>query len=524
MEVLCSLQGRYPHYRCGVHRGYVGTIRANDRRRRRGTRIHLDRKSSIYVRAFRAERAEGRQHRSCQSIDGRPSRRPSRHLEAYGADPRGSIRPYATARSACPTPHIHPTSCSPQWTPTAPDPSPPSLALAPTTRINGTRGLRALRTDTPAIRQLVDRSLGAPPCGAIVTGASEPWLLPKNIGGPPEIDADAVVARYEPVRTDQRWRDVEHELMHRYLRAMEPQSIEQLRHFATIIARAIFHARDRGMTPDPETLFSERFINDFVGFGLPGSTDRTRTNYRSAMRKAGQMLLRKPPRRRSIPEWERSRIAPPYTEADLIALWASVSSQTTELRRRFLECWLVLAVGAGLRTQEMRFVEAADITDLGDVMLITIRPPRARTVPLRHEFNNRLRSILNRYPSGVLIGPFRASQRDPMISVRSRLTMPAWAPTPTTERMRSTWILALLEEQIPLIRFLEYSGLERYRFEDAIPYMRDRRSDADADLRRAAGIHPSDFPAPPANGAAAPPPPGTHHRAPLRTTEGQTNP
>ncbi len=172
---------------------------------------------------------------------------------------------------------------------------------------------------------------------------------------------------------------------------------------------------------------------------------------------------------------------PPQHRAAVLArrssgIDAAVALQTRRLRIRFFDAWVCLCAGAGLRNTELRYIAAADITDDDGVLLVHVRPPRERIVPLRREYSNRVRALMAAHPDQPLAGPFRPQQRDPLLRARSRLQIPEAAANPHTERFRSTWLIRLLNDGFPLNRILEYGGQATYRFDNTIPSSTNERT------------------------------------------------
>jgi hypothetical protein len=175
------------------------------------------------------------------------------------------------------------------------------------------------------------------------------------------------------------------------------------------LSRHLFWAHELGLDLTPEVLLSERHINAFVATGLGSVSIRTRKAYRTGLRRVARGTLRKPPRERKYPTWNHRGIAPPYTRDDLADIDAAVAVQTTQLRARFFDSWVCLCAGAGVRNTELRYISAADITEDDGMLLVHVRPPRERTVPLRREYNDRVRVLMAAHPDQPLAGPFRRS-------------------------------------------------------------------------------------------------------------------
>ncbi|KTR41652.1 hypothetical protein NS263_04025 [Curtobacterium oceanosedimentum] len=317
--------------------------------------------------------------------------------------------------------------------------------------------------------------------------AVEPRYLARVKGGPPEVDANALLTRYVPSRWSPFWETTGRHLLREWILQTDIATMPTFLATQQALSRQLFWAHELGLELTPEVLLSERHINAFVATGLGSVSDSTRKAYRTGLRRVARGTLRKVPQDRKHPTWNHRSIAPPYTQDELAGIDAAVTLQTTQLRTRFFDAWVCLCAGAGLRNTELRYIAAADVTDDDGVLLVHVRPPRERIVPLRREYSNRVRALMAAHPDQPLAGPFRPQQRDPLLRARSRLQIPEAVANPHTERFRSTWLIRLLNDGFPLNRILEYGGQATYRFDNTIPYLDERKDLARADLRRAAG-------------------------------------
>ena len=314
-----------------------------------------------------------------------------------------------------------------------------------------------------------------------------PVLLSRVKGGPLEIDAATLLGRYTPSRWSPFWDTTGKHLLREWILQTDITTMPTFLAVQQALSRQIFWAHELGLDLTPEVLLSERHINAFVATGLGSISNNTRKAYRTSLRRVARGTLRKVPQERKHPTWNHRGIAPPYTPDELADIDAAVLLQTTRLRTRFFDSWVCFCVGAGVRNTELRYIARSDITEDDGMLLVHIRSPRERIVPLRREYADRVRALMAAHPEEPLAGPFRPDQRDPLLPVRSRLAIPDLVSKPDTERFRSTWLVRLLDDGFPLNRILEYGGQASYRFDSTIPYLDERKDMARADLRRAAG-------------------------------------
>lgn len=77
------------------------------------------------------------------------------------------------------------------------------------------------------------------------------------------------------------------------------------------------------------------------------------------------------------------RAMKPYTPAEVTRLLWWAHRQVSALRRQGLAAAVALGVGAGLRGTEMLTVRSSDVRLRGDHVIVTVRGPSARQVPVR---------------------------------------------------------------------------------------------------------------------------------------------
>jgi len=321
------------------------------------------------------------------------------------------------------------------------------------------------------------------------TEPNERLLLPLVKGTEPTFSAYDLIDAYVPMHWNPRWEDTGRPLLRQWMLAVFPL-IGSVGHFEAHMRASsrIFHFGElTGLSLDAETLLSDRTINAFLVDGLGNVTSATRMAYRTSLRNLAKVTLKRPPRWRPDPKWSKEAIAAPYLPDEMASLWALVRTQRTVRLRRYMAGWMGLAVGAGLRNTETRYITGSHFSAHQGVLLVHVPGPRARTVPLRRDVVRHLEPLIEQFPDEVLCGPFTPQQREPMTISRNRLEIPAWAPAVSTERFRSTWIVNLLDDNVPIQRVLEYAGQTSFRFDTTVKYLSDRKEKADADLRRAAG-------------------------------------
>jgi integrase len=205
-------------------------------------------------------------------------------------------------------------------------------------------------------------------------------------------------------------------------------------------------------------LFTEKVVNRFIETGLDDKKPNTKGTYRSALRRRGKRINKRGGWEPQGKQLARVHTKPPYTTAEVAILRQLPSVQSTELRRDRLATVIGLGLGAGLDGRDLPGLTAANITTTETGMTVRVtRKGRERTVPVLPGYRSLVAHALKLDP-GTTIVPngdnavgnlFRNAHSDKIIIQASRL--------------RSTWIVAQLNRQIPLPVLLRAAALRSAR-------------------------------------------------------------
>jgi hypothetical protein len=133
-------------------------------------------------------------------------------------------------------------------------------------------------------------------------------------------------------------------------------------------------------------------------------------------------------------------------------------------KRRSAHQLLGLCGGAGLRPTELFVARPEDVNERDDGLVVTVRGPQARTVPVHPGWESALRiGIAGTDPGVRLFRPQLKSAKSGLTS----LMQPFSKRHPTSYALRATWLLAMLEnfttkEVMQLGGFNSGEGLNRY--------------------------------------------------------------
>jgi hypothetical protein len=143
----------------------------------------------------------------------------------------------------------------------------------------------------------------------------------------------------------------------------------------------------------------------------------------------------------------------PYTrdEQDEIRRWAN--GQSTEQNRRTARAVAALSLGCGLTAIELMQVRGCDLHVLEDGLMGVV--VAGRTVPVLKEWEEELRSLADGDAGEYVVRPSRRRTGLGCLKAIAQLGY----PTPSTQRMRATWLLAHVNAGTHIPTLIEASGL-----------------------------------------------------------------
>ena len=189
------------------------------------------------------------------------------------------------------------------------------------------------------------------------------------------------------------------------------------------------------------------------GPGLSGPARRTlRTNLRFI---AGRVVPQLVPADTPLP---RERAKAPYTRAEIDGYLALADAQPAAARRMRAAGLVCLGAGAGLIRSGLRAVRGADvICRCGDVM-VTVRGPRPRAVPVLARYQDRLPASAAFAGQDLVTGGTDPARRNITTPLARSLSGGTGLPRLEGSRLRATW-LAEAAQLIGLATFMHAAGI-----------------------------------------------------------------
>ena len=235
----------------------------------------------------------------------------------------------------------------------------------------------------------------------------------------------------------------------------EPEGRERAKNLLWAAGRLADWALPLGLEAVPEVLLhpstAERFTR--CAPGLSGVARRTlRTNLRFIGRQVVPQLY---PADLPLP---RERSKQPYSPQEISGFVALADAQPTAGRRMRAAGLVCLGAGAGLIRGDLRDVHGTDVACRSGGVVVTVRGPRPRAVPVLARYHGRLLAAARFAGDGLVLcgtDPGRRNLTNPLVNA---LDGGGGLPRLDTGRLRATW-LRDCAELLGLATFMHAAGI-----------------------------------------------------------------
>jgi len=260
-----------------------------------------------------------------------------------------------------------------------------------------------------------------------------------------------------------------------------PLSARDARRLLTPVAQYVAWQWMSGVPLDRQEMFTRPGAKSFIRTQTKHLKFKTREHYEWIL---DQVIAAVVGPREEPPKVVSGRAAPvkPYTLAEEHAYRVMVRNQATAHRRQNGEVLLALGFGAGLVAGDIIAITGEHVVQVCDGVEIHVPGPRARVVPVFAEWEAIVLSAATRVGSGRLFLPSRP-ELDPGDVSGFITTLQGRESRVSAQRMRSTWILRLLDAGINVNIVLATSGMSTPQ--SLVPYVQFMSPVPDAEARSA---------------------------------------
>jgi hypothetical protein len=216
-----------------------------------------------------------------------------------------------------------------------------------------------------------------------------------------------------------------------------PEGRERAKNLLWAAGKLADYAMPLGLEAVPEVLLhpsvTERFTR--CAPGLSGAARRTlRTNLRFIGRRVVPQFY---PADVPLP---RGRSKQPYSPAEIAGFLALADAQPTQERRMRAAALVCLGAGAGLIRGDLRDVRGADVCCRSGGVLVDVRGPRARAVPVLAAYHARLLDAASFAGNALICGGTDPERRNLTCRLTGSLDGGGGLPRLDTSRLRATWL------------------------------------------------------------------------------------
>lgn len=234
-----------------------------------------------------------------------------------------------------------------------------------------------------------------------------------------------------------------------------PEGRERAKNLLWAAGKLAGYALPLGLEPVPEVLLHPSSVERFTRCA-PGLTGVARRTLRTNLRFIG---------RRVVPQFypadvplPRERSKQPYSRADISGFLALADAQPTAARRMRAAALVCLGAGAGLIRADLRDVRGSDVCCRSGGVIVAVRGPRARAVPVLSRYQDRLLAAARFAGTGLACGGTDPGRRNVTNPLAAALDGGGGLPRLETSRLRATW-LADCGEALGLATFMRAAGI-----------------------------------------------------------------
>lgn len=309
--------------------------------------------------------------------------------------------------------------------------------------------------------------------------APDPGSVGPTRGGEPVDVVAERVAAYRPNSVPPTlWTEVASHVRAAVL-VYEPQSVSAAYLAMQAATRFAIWAVGRGLSLDPETLYTEANVEFFVASGLPHLSEHSRASYRSSLRRIGRTITHRADWSPQPPRLKRKDLSAPYSDEEIAWLWDIARHQSSLPRQRAARGLMCLAYGAGLRAPEYSVVTSDHVRDVDQVAVVNLGGTSPRTVPVLPEAHEDLRWLIDAVPAGEELFSAHRHIRNFTASVVETIEVPPRAPRFVSRRLRITWMVRVSVAGVRISELGYLAGVKTAKGWDELGKFIPRRDDAE---------------------------------------------
>lgn len=239
-----------------------------------------------------------------------------------------------------------------------------------------------------------------------------------------------------------------------------PRTLETLRDVAQFLAWCHL----QGLPVGIETSFTPDVVEYYIAAGTPQLSVASRATRRAQLRRIGRTATTYAPWPAPSPQLRSQTRLAPYTEAEVIRLWEIAAQQPTATLRRRMRIYLALGLGAGMHAREYYTATGTDLRHEHGVTVLSVHGTAAREVPVLDDCAALLWDVAAKFPGQALLGVVApVSDRSRLWHLTRHMEMPRGVARPESQRLKTTWIVRLATNGVPLQEIMVAAGYSTFR-------------------------------------------------------------
>ncbi|TFB97660.1 hypothetical protein E3O35_18190 [Cryobacterium sp. MDB2-A-2] len=267
-----------------------------------------------------------------------------------------------------------------------------------------------------------------------------------------------IIVRYRPQISPVQWEAVREFTISNAVQ-MRPRTFDAARRLMSMSARfGAWVWTTTGTQLTVERVYTQNNVSLYLHACLPKHSESHRWGFVRQVGTIADTLADAGIKRLPAPHLPGRRRSP-FTVSDAATMHSWAASLTTDLKRQNAWALLGLAGGAGLRAHEIIETRISDIEVIDGRVFVNVPGKCARRVPVMHLWNRTLmRSVQGRTnPDEYVFRGYRWDEYRPR-AIQSFLTEHPARVRATVSRLRSTWIVAQIDNGLPVPVLLAIAG------------------------------------------------------------------
>lgn len=300
-----------------------------------------------------------------------------------------------------------------------------------------------------------------------------------RLASPPD-PTTAMVSRYIAKHVDpSTWLVIEDFVRTQAARLGDVGESAIYRYLRSIAYISAWHV-ESGRRLDVNRVFAPENVDSFINSTQDRFRPSARGTYRSELARIGAALTHGAGWRAPTERIKGSRIAAPYTEAEVEALRRDVFVQSTPNRIRVGRALIALGLGAGLDGRWLTKIRGTDVQVRQARVVIDVPEPAPRLVVVRSSFGDEFQELAAQAGTELLVGLKSHNGKAPSRLLKS-LNIANGTIRVRAGRLRSTWLKDQIVAGTRIDTIMRAAGIASSGFlEDLLPHLAPEDPEAQA--------------------------------------------